>query len=165
MHLRHGEDRALGGDAKAAIDRDAATTAHGDAVNQGDIGFGKTVDTFNEAILFAEKIGLVVTAPALLSRIVNRAHVAAGAKGAVAGTAHEDRLDALILAPSDKLRIERPVHRQGERIERLRPVERDDAEPATALEQDFVVAIHIRRTDQATRYAAHLSALGGVEVG
>src|SRR6516164_1747695 len=148
MHLRHGEDRALGGDAKAAIDRDAATTAHGDAVNQGDIGFGKTVDTFNEAILFAEKIGLVVTAPALLSRIVNRAHVAAGAKGAVAGTAHEDRLDALILAPSDKLRIER-----------------DDAEPATALEQDFVVAIHIRRTDQATRYAAHLSALGGGEVG
>src|SRR5262249_10097026 len=91
MDLRHGEDRALGGDAKAAIDRDAATAPHGDAVNERDIRLREAVDALDQPIFLAEEIGLVVAAAsALAPRIEDGAHVAAGAKGAIAGAAHDN---------------------------------------------------------------------------
>ncbi len=71
----------LGRDAVRAVQRDAGAAAHGDAVEQRDIGFGKAVDALDQAIFLAEEIG-GEPGRAPLPRLVDRPDVAAGAERA-----------------------------------------------------------------------------------
>src|SRR6185312_12919696 len=138
MDLGHGKDGALGGDAVRAVDRDAAAAAHGDPVDQRDIGLGEAMNALDQAIFLAEEIRLVVAGTLLAPCVIDRAHIAAGAESAVAGAAHQQRLDLRLGTPGDELRVEDAIHLQGKRVERLRAVQRDDAEPASVIEQDLV---------------------------
>jgi hypothetical protein len=149
-HLRHGKERALADDAMRAIDREAAAAAHANAVDQRHIGLGDAVEALNEAIFLVEEICLVVAgALRLAARVKDRAQIAVGAKGALAGAPHQERLHPVVLTTGDELRIERPVHGQRQGVERFWAVQRNDAEGAAALEQHIVGIRHGPRLDWA----------------
>ena len=55
----------------------------------------------------------------------DRADIAAGAEGAPAGAADEDSAHRRVLGPGFERRSDAAVVRQGQRVQRLRPVDRD----------------------------------------
>ena len=65
------------------------------------------------------------------------ADVAAGREGALAGRLDHHARDRRIVAPGVELRAQRHRHAVRDGVERLRPVEGDEAGRAAPLEQDF----------------------------
>ena len=74
--------------------------------------------------------------------LVDRAHVATGAEGAVAGTANDDGMHRRVRSPSPHGRIDTPVVVEGQRVERPRPVDDQCGETAFLADQDLAVAAH-----------------------
>ncbi len=139
--LRHGEQGALGRHPMRAVHRHPDPAAHGDAVHYRDIRLFETVDAVVERIFPAiEHRRQVAAAPA---GVVQRPHVAAGAEGALAGALDDDDTDRGIGGAVGQPRVQRPDHRQGQRVERLRPVQGDRRDATAKLEQNFRIAIHI----------------------
>ena len=133
--FRHGKDEIVAADAMRAMQRNADAAAHDDAVDQRDIGLGIGLDAAVEDIFLRPEPELagVIGGFALF---VKQADVAAGAEGAPLAL-RDDEFDLRIMLP----KIERPGdfahHIQGQRIERLWPIERDEAGFAAFFEQDF----------------------------
>jgi len=99
------------------------------------------VDAAYQLVFFAKEnrrqIGIAADpAPGL----VDRAHVTAGAEGAFAGAAHDDGMHGRVDGPGAQRRSEAPVVIEGQRIERLRPIDYERSEAAFATEQDFLLA-------------------------
>ena len=95
------------------------------------------MDAADQRIFLAEEIGLeVANAYRAAARLVDRAHVAAGAERLAAGPAHDQRADRRVPSPGDQLRIESPIHGERQGVE---------PESALPLEQDFRIRIHARQ--------------------
>ena len=129
-----------------AVHRHADAAAHDDAVDQRDIRLAVVLDRRVERIFVAPELQRLVVA-AGLAEIVEMADIAAGREGALAGGLDHDARDRRVVGPGVKLRAQRQHHRMGDGIERLRPVERDEAGGAAPLEQDFGGGLS-HRTDQ-----------------
>src|SRR5947208_1266414 len=139
--FRHRQHRALGRDAEGAVDRDAGAAAHRDAVDDCDIGLRIAVDMADQLVFLAEEDGCQrAVAGEAAPGLVNRADIAAGAEGALAGAADQDRLDAGVLGPGAQHRIEAAVHVERKGVEGLRPVQRDRRNIALASKQDVLVS-------------------------
>jgi hypothetical protein len=123
------------------VHRDADAAAHHDAVDERHIGLRVALDERVERVFLAPELHRAVDA-AGLAEIVERADVAAGRECPLAGCGDHDASDRRVARPGGKLRGERAHHAVGDRVERLRPVERDDAGRAAALEQDFGLGSH-----------------------
>ena len=62
------------------------------------------------------------------------ADIAASREGALALGHDDDARNSVVVSPGGQLRAQRMHHAERDGIERLRPVQRDDAGRATALE-------------------------------
>ena len=82
--FRHGELEAVAGNAMRAVHRHADAAAHDDAVDQRHIGLAESLDRGVERIFLAAEVQRLLV-PAGAAQIVERANVAAGGEGAVAG--------------------------------------------------------------------------------
>ena len=141
--FRHREKGPFGSDAISAVDRDPGPTSHRDPVDDCDVGLGKAMDWTDKLVLFAKEDGRQVGITAdPAPRRIDRAHVAAGAKGALAGAADHHSMDRWVRSPGAQCRIETAVVVEGQRIKRLRPVDRQDRQATVAVEQDLVRPAH-----------------------
>ena len=68
---------------------------------------------------------------------LDRAEIAAGRESAAAIGHDDDARHGFIVGPGVELRAQRMHHAVRDGVERRRPVERDDAGRAAALEEDF----------------------------
>ena len=139
--FRHGEEGALGHHAVRAVDRDSDAAPHDDAVDQRDIGLRVAEDEGVEAVfLRVEDRGEVAVRIVLLA--VKKADVAAGAEGHAPvvprGSAHDHRRNRRVLRPFLEPGIEAQHHGLGQRVQRLRPVQRHAADPALPFQENFV---------------------------
>ena len=116
-----------------AVHRNADATAHHDAIDQRDIGLAEILDRHIERIFVAPELQRLV-APAGLAEIVEMTNVAAGRKCTLAGGLNRHPRDGRIVRPIVELRAQCQHHGMGDGIERLRPVERDDAGGTPALD-------------------------------
>src|SRR5262249_38043217 len=64
-------------------------------------------------------------------------HIAAGAESTVAGAAHDNGMHQPVVFPGAQSRIEAPVIIEGQRVERLRPVDRNRGKAVLAAKQDL----------------------------
>lgn len=71
---------------------------------------------------------------ARLAGIVERANVAARAERLFTHAGDDDALDRRIARPCVQLRVHEIDHAERQRVQRLWPVERDDARPSPDLE-------------------------------
>ena len=81
--------------------------------------------------------------------LVDRAHVAAGAEGAVAGAANGDGTHSRVRSPSPHSRIDTPVVVEGQRVERPWSVDDQRGKAALSADQDLAVAAHRSGAEQA----------------
>ena len=144
--LGHREQVAVAGDAMRAVHREADAAAHHDAVDQRDIGFGIALDEGVERVLLApERQHLVVAGRRARDR------KARGCRRPPRTRARRRR-KARSASPPDRPPIalscarERPHHTERHGIERLRPVQGDEARGAAPLEQDFRVGRSSRQS-------------------
>ena len=141
--LRHREQGALRRHPVGAVDRDPGAAAHRDAVDDRDVWFRKMVDGADQPVFLAEEHrsqARIAGDPA--AGLVDRADIAAGAEGTAAGAADDDGMHRWILGPCRQRRGDPPVVRQGQRVQRLRPVDRQGGEPAGTAEQDLAGVTH-----------------------
>ena len=136
------------GDAVAAMHRHADAAAHHHAMQQRDIGLGKVLDGGVENVFVAVEIQRIRRAR--LAGFVQRANVAAGAECAVAIAADDDRGDIVVLRPDAELFGHGKAHAMRERVQRLGPVQRDEAQRAALVEEDFRFIRHCRNISRAT---------------
>src|SRR5207253_2740777 len=80
--------------------------------------------------------------------LVDRAHVAAGAEGAVAGAANGDGMHRRVRSPSPHSRIDAPVVVEGQRVERPWPVDDQRGKAALSANQDLALAAHRSRAER-----------------
>ncbi len=116
-----------------AGDADAAT--HRVALHEGDIGFWEFRDLGIEAVFLAPEAATefeIACAPPA----VHLGDVAARAEGAVTGGVDHDKLDSVIAPPCVERGLDCIAHVPGERIERLRAVQRYPARAAGLADQD-----------------------------
>src|SRR5206468_1729301 len=52
------------------------------------------------------------------------------------GVADDDGLDSVVVHPLEQRRADRLAHRRGERVDRLRAIEADSADPVLGRDQD-----------------------------
>jgi len=115
--LRHRQHRALGRDPKSAVDRDPGAAPHRDAVDDRDIRLRVAVNMADQLIFLAEEHGgQRAVAGEAAPGLVDRADIAAGAEGALAGAADQDGVDVRIIGPGAQHRVETAIHRQGEGV-------------------------------------------------
>ena len=132
----------------AAVHRHADAAAHVDAVDQRDVRLRIALDRGVEDVFVAvelERIGRF-----RLPGFIQRANVTARAEGPVAVAANSDGFDRIVFGPFVKLRFHCHAHALRQRVQRLWAIERDEAERATALEQDFGFFRHCRNISRAT---------------
>ena len=131
----HGEQRAFGSDAVGAVDREAHAAAHGDAVDQRHPRLAATGDGLVHAIFVVEE--RLPQGPVLPALAAEKRNIAACAERPLAGAVDNDVLDLVVAHRIDDGAMDGHGHRVVERIERLRPVQRDPQRMATAFNQDF----------------------------
>ena len=81
-------------------------------------------------------------APAGLEVVRELPDVAAGAEGLLARALHDDPRDRRILRPGIESAAHLADHGQGQSVERLRTVERDEARLALLLAENFNALVH-----------------------
>jgi hypothetical protein len=141
--LRHRKKSAFRRNAVGPVDRDPGPAAHRDPIDDRDIGLEKPLDLPDQMVFLAkEHRGQVRVTTDTPSRFVNRAHIAAGAERPVAGAADDDGMHRRVRRPCTQGRLEPPVVVEGQRIERLWPVDRQGRESAFAAEEDLVGIVH-----------------------
>jgi hypothetical protein len=105
--------------------RQPDAAAHHDAVHEGYVGLGELRDAGVENVLLAPQ-HLAEIAPRL-GALIERADIAAGAQAALARPLQHDHGDGRVgLEPVERL-LDVAKHLQRHRIDRLRPVQPDDA--------------------------------------
>ena len=119
-----------------AVHRNADTATHDDAVDQCDIGLAEILDRGVERIFVAPELQGVRLALGF-AEIVQMADVATSGESALAIGHDDDARDRVVVGPGGQLRAQGMHHAMRHRIERLRPVQRDNAGRAAALEEYF----------------------------
>ncbi len=135
--LGHGKAVALAGDAVRAIERDADAGADHHPVDERHGGLGEALEQPIERIFRRQGLDrLCLAAPAPLGGLLD---VAAGAKGPVGGGGDHDRINLGIAAPAWDGTGDGRTHGGGQRIERSRPVQRDQADGAIRANADIAI--------------------------
>ena len=138
-NLRHCEEVALARNPVAAVEGDAHPAAHHDPIHQGDIGFRESLDADVELVFLAPEPGrLRLTSGA--PEFVELADVATGAERLFPRALHHDPRDGRIAGPVIESPAHLADHAQGQGIERLRPIERDQTGRPLPLADDFALA-------------------------
>src|SRR3546814_10911324 len=109
-----------------AVNREAETTAHGNAVNQRDKRLREGVDPVVDQIFGAEEGAPQRHTLRWIGQDADRAYIPTGAEGALAGAADQHRIDSRIVLPVGQDRIELLDHGEVDRVERLGPIEGED---------------------------------------
>jgi hypothetical protein len=135
--FRHGELEAVAGNPVRAMHRHPDAAAHHQSVDQRDIGLAKILDRNIERIFVAPELQRLAVPPGL-AEIVERANVAAGREGALAGSLDHHAGNRRIVSPAIELGAQRKHHGVGDGVERLRPVERDETGRAATFEENIV---------------------------
>jgi hypothetical protein len=138
-HLGHGEHELVAGDAMGAVDRDADAPAHDDAVDERHIGLAIAFDAGVERVFLA-KIGKRLLVPSGAPQVVECAQIPARREGAGVIRSDDHARDLGITLPVRELSRQRAHHGERHRVERMRPVERDETRCAAPLEQDIARA-------------------------
>ena len=131
----HREARMFGRDAIFRRLRNADAAAHGDAVHEGDDGLRIGEEQMVEAIFGVEELPRL--RPVLRAAFREHANVAAGAKAAAFAMVDDHCLDGIVIAPFEQRVDHRPAHRQVERVDRLRTIERQAAGAAVDRNQNI----------------------------
>ena len=126
--LGHRHLRGVGDDPDAAVDADPDAAAHHDAVHQRDVGLAEAADLRVEQILVVPE--LPGFRPVGAGAVVDRDDVAACAQSAFAGPVDHDGADVVVVLPVGQDPRDRVDHRVGQRVDRLGPVEGDQADTA-----------------------------------
>ena len=134
--LRHREHGALGHDPVRAVHRDADAAAHGDAVEQRDVGLREMVQARVHRV-FEGVEARRGRDPLAGQDAVQPADVAAGAERPLARALDQHGVDVGVGAPARSARRRAPAHRQRQRVQRARPVEGDHHQAAPSLEPDL----------------------------
>ena len=137
--FRQGDGRTLGDDPVRRVRREADAAAHDQAIHHRDEGLRITRDQHVEIIF--RRPELLRQRTARLCRIIKRADVAARAQPALAGAVEQHGADGRIGRPRAQQRGHGDGHVERERVERLRPVQRDAAQRAL-LADDQVAVLH-----------------------
>src|ERR1043165_1484064 len=119
-----------------AVHRDPDAAAHDDTVDQRDIRLGIALDVHIERIFVAPERQHLLLAPCA-PKFIERPNVAAGGKCPLALRPDDHARDRRIALPCLKLARERAHHLARHRIERLGPIERDDAGGPAPFKQDY----------------------------
>ena len=149
--LRHGEERMLAHHPIAPMHRQSHAAAHGDTVDQSEIGLSVVADERVQPVFVMPEAVSVVLAG--LSRLRKAADIAAGAEGPLARPAHHHRGDAVVCRPGAEPGLQGMAHLQGQGVQRLRPVEQDPAEAALRGEKNFGVHAGIEADRKAAAQA------------
>ena len=115
----------------AAVRRQADAATHHDAVHEGDIGFWELLDAGVEDVFLPPQDFSEIALD--LRALPKRADVAAGAQPALARAFEQDHRDLGIGIECIQRLDDVAKHLQRHGIDRLRPVEADDAGGALAL--------------------------------
>ena len=134
--LGHGDLGGIGHHPGVRVRADADAAAHHDAVHHRHQGFGEPADLGVEQILVAPEPSRFDSVR--VGAVVDRHHVAAGAQSAFPGSGEHHRLDRVVAFPSDQHGAQQLHHRLVERVDRLRAIERDEADAAVDTRQDLV---------------------------
>ena len=132
----------------AAVHRHTDAAAHVDAMDQRNVGLRVALDRGVEDVFVAVELERIRCFR--LPGFIQRTNVTARTEGPVAVAANGDGFDRIVFGPFVKLRFHRHTHALRQRVQRLGPVERDEAERAAALEQDFGFFRHCRNISRAT---------------
>mmetsp|Transcript_22353 Transcript_22353/g.88332 ORF Transcript_22353/g.88332 Transcript_22353/m.88332 type:complete len:473 (-) Transcript_22353:2942-4360(-) len=139
--LGHRELGALAQHAQLGALADAHAAAHDDAVHQRHIGLGVGMDQVVEAVLLGEEVAQ--RRVARMRGLMEEADVAARTEGRrlalAAGAEHGHGLDLGTRGPVLEQRRQVTDHGQRQRIQRLRAVQRDEAQAAIDLGLDLAV--------------------------
>src|SRR6185369_13962414 len=111
------------------------------SVDEADVGFRKTLDASIEPIFAAEE-GKLLLVLSGTSQIVEGAQITACGKRALPIGSDDNTRHRRIGFPFLELSRETAHHRAGDRIERMRPIERDQPGRAAALEQQVGLRAH-----------------------
>src|SRR5258706_8354231 len=110
----------------------ADAAAHHNATDERHIGFRKMLDRGIQTVLVAVEGARVRRSG--LAGIIQRSDIATSAEGSLASTPNHDTADERIALPRLELRTHETTHFVCQRIQRLWPVERYEADGASALE-------------------------------
>jgi hypothetical protein len=133
--LGHGDLGPVGDHPDVAVCADADSTAHHDAVHEGDIRLGEAADAGVEAVLVEpEPPRFGAVGP---RAVVDRHDVPAGAEPALTGTGEDHGPDAAVMCPPLECFVDGADHRVRQRVDRLGPVEREEADPALDVGEDL----------------------------
>src|ERR1700675_4727958 len=114
----------------AAVRGQPDAAAHHDAVHEGDIGFWEFGDAGVENVLLAPQDLAEIAVD--LGAFIERPDIAAGAKSALAGALQQDQADRRVRFERIERLVDVAKHFQRHGIDRLRPVQPDDARRALA---------------------------------
>ena len=144
--FRHGELITLAGHPMRSVDRNADAAAHHDAVDQRNVRLRIMLDQRIEMDTHrARTQHLLLLAGA--AEFPQRANIAAGRKRLARPPPSRSRArPPSSCCPGAQLAVECTHHAVRHGIERLRPVERDNAGRAAPLEQDFSLLVHSVRS-------------------
>jgi hypothetical protein len=135
--FRHCYRRAIGGDTVGGMGREAHATAHRQSVDQSDDWFRIARDQYVEAVFRRpEFFRKVVTG---LRRVVERTDVAAGGESAVPCAVDKHRADRGIVRPFPHERRHGRCHVERDRVQRLRPIERDPPQRTQLTDNNVAV--------------------------
>src|SRR3546814_12023475 len=105
-----------------AVNREAETTAHGNAVNQRDKRLREGVDPVVDPIFGAEEGAPQRHTLRWIGQDADRAYIPTGAEGALAGAADQHRIDSQILLPVGQERPDPPTNCEVVRVEGIGPM-------------------------------------------
>ena len=141
----HGQDGALCDEPVRRMGTEADAAAHGHAVHRAHDRLGKSGQTGVETILGAKEIRnrRPLSGP---GGLVERADIAAGAKGAVSGAVDQHGRDLRIDLPAVERRIDDTNHGERQGIIGFGAVEREVAEPSLATRHHVGSGKRLRRS-------------------
>src|SRR3974390_1763569 len=113
---------------------------HHDAIDQRDVRLAVALDRGVERIFIAPELQHLIVLPRS-AEIVEMPYVAAGGEGARPCAGNDHACHRMVVRPRIKLRAQREHHCVRHCVERLRPVECNDARSAPALAEDFLVVV------------------------
>lgn len=129
------------------MNRNPDAAAHDDAIDQRDVRLRVTLDDAVEPVFLAIEIRGQSSSLGS-SGIVKSADIAAGTEGPLTRALNHDATHGRIAGPGAQLRVQRAHHAEGQGIQGLGPVQRDQADAVSRLEQDVV---HLNRQAAAAR--------------
>ena len=135
--LGHGKAELVAGHAMGTVDRNADPAPHDDAIDERHIRLGVMLDAGVERVFLA-KIAERLVVASCAPEIVERAQISARGERAGVIRGDDNAAHAWFPLPFRELPRQLAHHRKRYRIERMRPIERDETRRTPSFEQEIV---------------------------